>query len=156
MASLTPRIRYRITFIPILASITPELVELRFRLPGVVGSGDWQNTRYVMRVDTSLHLLIVKQVRFASALSNYRTARKYNADFIFLIHDLWGADGTQNSTAPYPGDNGDWTSWDDYLTQVCLCLCSKNPSPRLYFPRTVTNSGLDSLFLYFSPRKHAR
>jgi hypothetical protein len=31
--------------------------------------------------------------------------------------DLWGADGTQNSSAPYPGDNGDWTSWDDYLTQ---------------------------------------
>ncbi|KAE9379028.1 glycoside hydrolase family 39 protein [Stipitochalara longipes BDJ] len=57
------------------------------------------------------------KVRFASALSNYRTARKYNANFIFLIHDLWGADGTQNSTAPYPGDNGDWTSWDNYLTQ---------------------------------------
>jgi len=57
------------------------------------------------------------KVRFASALSNYRTARKYGADFIFLIHDLWGADGTQNSSAPYPGDNGDWTSWDDYLTQ---------------------------------------
>jgi hypothetical protein len=45
MASLTPRIRYLITFIPILASITPELVELRFRLPDVVGSGDWQNIR---------------------------------------------------------------------------------------------------------------
>ncbi|PMD24212.1 glycoside hydrolase family 39 protein [Hyaloscypha hepaticicola] len=57
------------------------------------------------------------KVRFASALSNYKTARKYNANFIFLIHDLWGADGTQNSTAPYPGDNGDWTSWDNYLTQ---------------------------------------
>ncbi|KAH7418322.1 glycoside hydrolase family 39 protein [Cadophora sp. MPI-SDFR-AT-0126] len=57
------------------------------------------------------------KVRFASALSNYKTARKYNAPFIFLIHDLWGADGTQNSSAPYPGDNGDWTSWDKYLTQ---------------------------------------
>ncbi|KAF8864063.1 glycoside hydrolase [Acephala macrosclerotiorum] len=57
------------------------------------------------------------KVRFASALSNYKTARKYNANFIFLIHDLWGADGTQNSSAPYPGDNGDWASWDAYLTQ---------------------------------------
>ncbi|KAH7360654.1 glycoside hydrolase superfamily [Rhexocercosporidium sp. MPI-PUGE-AT-0058] len=57
------------------------------------------------------------KVRFASALSNYRTARKYNAPFIFLIHDLWGADGGQNSSAPYPGDNGDWTSYDKYLTQ---------------------------------------
>ncbi|KAH8799817.1 glycoside hydrolase superfamily [Xylogone sp. PMI_703] len=55
--------------------------------------------------------------RFASALSNYKTARKYNAQFIFLIHDLWGADGTENSTAPFPGDNGDWTSWDNFLTQ---------------------------------------
>lgn len=55
--------------------------------------------------------------RFKSALSNYKTARKYDANFIFLIHDLWGADGTQNSSAPYPGDNGDWTSWDEYLTQ---------------------------------------
>lgn len=41
--------------------------------------------------------------RFASALSNYRTVRQNGGTFIFLIHDLWGADGTQNSTAPYPG-----------------------------------------------------
>ncbi|CRG83374.1 Beta-xylosidase [Talaromyces islandicus] len=56
--------------------------------------------------------------RFASVLSNYKTAREYDANFIFLIHDLWGADGTQNSSAPYPGDDGDWTSWDDYLAQL--------------------------------------
>ncbi|KAL3412418.1 glycoside hydrolase superfamily [Aspergillus fumigatus] len=43
---------------------------------------------------------------------------KHGAKFIFLIHDLWGADGTQNSSAPYPGDNGDWTSWDNYLTHL--------------------------------------
>ncbi|PKX96013.1 glycoside hydrolase family 39 protein [Aspergillus novofumigatus IBT 16806] len=29
-----------------------------------------------------------------------------------------GADGTQNSSASYPGDNGDWTSWDNYLTHL--------------------------------------
>jgi hypothetical protein len=57
------------------------------------------------------------QVRFVSALSNYKTTRKYGGKWIFLIHDLWGADGTQNATAPYPGDDGDWTSWDEYLTQ---------------------------------------
>jgi hypothetical protein len=62
------------------------------------------------------NLLTLLQNRFKSALSNYRTARQHGARFIFLIHDLWGADGTQNSTAPYPGDDGDWTSWDDYLT----------------------------------------
>lgn len=56
--------------------------------------------------------------RFATVLDNYRTTMEHDGSFIFLIHDLWGADGTQNSSAPYPGDNGDWTSWDEYLTQV--------------------------------------
>lgn len=51
-------------------------------------------------------------------LSNYHSARQFNADFIFLIHDLWGADGTQNASAPYPGDGGDWGSWDSYLDHV--------------------------------------
>lgn len=55
--------------------------------------------------------------RFASALSNYQSTIEHGGKFIFLIHDLWGADGTQNSSAPYPGDNGDWTSWDNYLNQ---------------------------------------
>jgi hypothetical protein len=56
--------------------------------------------------------------RWKSVLSNYRTARQFNAQFIFLIHDLWGADGTQPKDAKYPGDNGDWSGWDRYLTQV--------------------------------------
>ena len=64
--------------------------------------------------------------RFASALSNYKTSRKYNAPFIYLIHDLWGADGQQNSTSPYPGDNGDWTSWDAYLTQWIADMKANN------------------------------
>jgi hypothetical protein len=51
-------------------------------------------------------------------LSNYQTARKYNAGFVFLPHDLYGADSTQNSSTPYPGDDGDWTYYDAYLTQV--------------------------------------
>ncbi|KAL9114092.1 MAG: hypothetical protein Q9227_001864 [Pyrenula ochraceoflavens] len=56
--------------------------------------------------------------RFASALSNYRTTLSHGGQFIFLIHDLWGADGSQNSTAPYPGDNGNWAFWDQYLNQL--------------------------------------
>lgn len=46
------------------------------------------------------------------------TTRANGGTFILLIHDLWGADGTQSSTAPYPGDDGNWTSWDSYLTQL--------------------------------------
>lgn len=83
----------------------------------------WGLTEYKVRFTSLLFsnltlILTSIQNRFASALSNYKTAREYDASFIFLIHDLWGADGTQNSSAPYPGDNGDWTSWDDYLAQL--------------------------------------
>ncbi|EAU37846.1 predicted protein [Aspergillus terreus NIH2624] len=56
--------------------------------------------------------------RFQSFLSNYHTTRKYGGRFQLLIHDLWGADGGQNSSAPYPGDNDDWTSYDEFLTAL--------------------------------------
>ncbi|CAN8097450.1 unnamed protein product [Discula destructiva] len=56
--------------------------------------------------------------RFASVLANYQTTQAQGGTFILLIHDLWGADGTQSSSAAYPGDNGVWTSWDSYLTQL--------------------------------------
>jgi len=69
--------------------------------------------------------------RFASALSNYQTTRQHGGTFILLIHDIWGADGTQPSTAPYPGDNGDWTSWDDYLTQLISDINANNMTPGL-------------------------
>ncbi|KAJ4860044.1 hypothetical protein T069G_05032 [Trichoderma breve] len=34
--------------------------------------------------------------RFASMLSNYNTCRQFGAEFIILLHDLWGADGFLN------------------------------------------------------------
>lgn len=34
------------------------------------------------------------------------------------MHDLWGADSLQDPDFSYPGDDGDWTSYDDFLTQV--------------------------------------
>jgi hypothetical protein len=51
-------------------------------------------------------------------LSNYRTSRKFGARFILLVHDLWGADGLQANGAVFPGDNGDWSSYDAFLTQL--------------------------------------
>ena len=60
----------------------------------------------------------MRKSRFESALSNYKTSRKYGARFQLLLHDLWGADGTQNSSAPYPGDGGNWAFYDAFLTQV--------------------------------------
>ncbi|KAF1845871.1 glycoside hydrolase family 39 protein [Cucurbitaria berberidis CBS 394.84] len=56
------------------------------------------------------------EARFQSALSNYRTTRKYGGNFILLPSALWGADGGQSADAPYPGDNDDWSSWDDLIT----------------------------------------
>ncbi|KAK2783120.1 hypothetical protein FQN52_000462 [Onygenales sp. PD_12] len=56
--------------------------------------------------------------RFESALSNYRTTRKYNGDLILLVHDMWGADGGTGSSSPFPGDNGDWSETEAYLTQL--------------------------------------
>ncbi|KAK5634246.1 hypothetical protein RRF57_009960 [Xylaria bambusicola] len=56
--------------------------------------------------------------RFDSALSNYRTTRKYGGEFILLPHDLWGADGGQGSASPYPGDNGNWTNMEAFWNQT--------------------------------------
>lgn len=53
--------------------------------------------------------------RFASALSNYRTARAQDADFILLPHDLWGADGLNENNVKYPGDDDDWSNYEQFL-----------------------------------------
>src|SRR5690349_9919434 len=36
--------------------------------------------------------------------------------FVLLNHDLWGADGA--SISRYPGDNGNWTDYDNFLTRL--------------------------------------
>lgn len=38
------------------------------------------------------------------------------------MSDLWGADGTQLSTGPWPGDSGSYTEYDAYLTQLVADL----------------------------------
>jgi hypothetical protein len=64
--------------------------------------------------------------RFNSALSNYRTTRKYGGEFILLPHDLWGADGGQGSTSPYPGDSGNWTNMETFWNQTIKDLKANN------------------------------
>ncbi|CEL03423.1 hypothetical protein ASPCAL04578 [Aspergillus calidoustus] len=57
--------------------------------------------------------------RFNSTLSNYRSTRRYGGDFILLVHDIWGADGgLQGGEAVYPGDGGDWSGMEAYLSQL--------------------------------------
>lgn len=36
--------------------------------------------------------------------------------FVLLNHDLWGADGA--NIGRFPGDNGDWTDYDNYLNRL--------------------------------------
>lgn len=76
-------------------------------------------------------VLMELQNRFASALSNYRTARKYGARFVLNLSDLWGFDSLQSKTATSPGQNGDWSSYDNYLTHVIADIKTNNMTPGL-------------------------
>ncbi|MFI6316752.1 ricin-type beta-trefoil lectin domain protein [Nonomuraea sp. NPDC050556] len=42
--------------------------------------------------------------------------RSLGGEFVLLVHDLWGADGYPITR--FPGDNGNWTDWDAFLTRV--------------------------------------
>ncbi|KAL7941934.1 glycoside hydrolase family 39 protein [Trichoderma barbatum] len=64
--------------------------------------------------------------RFASMLSNYRTCRQFGAEFIILLHDLWGADGSESQSDLFPGDNGDWTTWNNFLHQIVSDMRANN------------------------------
>lgn len=64
--------------------------------------------------------------RFASSLSNYRTARAHGADFILLPHDLWGADGLNQNNVKYPGDDGDWSDYEKFLDTVFTDMKNNN------------------------------
>ncbi|KAJ5663063.1 hypothetical protein N7507_003794 [Penicillium longicatenatum] len=63
--------------------------------------------------------------RLASTLSNYKTCRKYGADFIILPHDVWGTDHANSSTV-WPGDNGDWTDYDLFIRTLMADLKANN------------------------------
>ncbi|KAJ5975759.1 hypothetical protein N7481_009466 [Penicillium waksmanii] len=56
--------------------------------------------------------------RFESTLSNYRSTRKFNGDFILLIHDLRGSDGSSSDSALEPGDNGAYSEFEKRLAQL--------------------------------------
>jgi hypothetical protein len=55
--------------------------------------------------------------RFASTLANYKTCRAAGGEFHIYVHDLWGTDHS-NSGTKWPGDGGDWTDFDKFLTQA--------------------------------------
>ncbi|MFD0331870.1 RICIN domain-containing protein [Streptacidiphilus monticola] len=56
------------------------------------------------------------QTRWNATLAQYKRTVALGGTFVLLPHDLWGADGTTNQA--FPGDNGDWTQFDDFVTQL--------------------------------------
>jgi hypothetical protein len=56
------------------------------------------------------------QRRWNATLAQARRTIALGGQFILLPHDLWGADGYPISR--FPGDNGDWTDYDNFLTRV--------------------------------------
>lgn len=92
------------------------------------------------------------KVRFQEVKDNYdRVCRpSYDAELTIVMSDLWGAEGvTLKSSDPYPGDNGDWTSYEEFVTQVVRDVKAAGMDPNkvhyeiwnepdfrdLYFPR---------------------
>ena len=69
--------------------------------------------------------LTAYKARFASTQQNYNTARQVGARFQILPHDVWGTDHSNSSTV-WPGDNGDWTNYDEFLNQLLGDLQSNN------------------------------
>lgn len=71
--------------------------------------------------------------RFDSTLSNYRTTRKYNADFILLPHDIWGSQGSSSADFPFPGDNGDWSGMEALIRRLISDIRANNMLDGLVF-----------------------
>jgi len=64
------------------------------------------------------------QKRFESALSNYKSVRKYGGAFILLPHDLWGAQG--GGAPRFPGDKGNWSEMGKFWNQIIADLKNNN------------------------------
>lgn len=56
--------------------------------------------------------------RFQTVVQDWKRIRDLNGVFIIKTSDLWGADSTQPSNFPMPGDNGDWSSYDAFVQQI--------------------------------------
>ncbi|WP_431912222.1 ricin-type beta-trefoil lectin domain protein [Nonomuraea jabiensis] len=54
--------------------------------------------------------------RWNSTRAQLLRTRSLGGEFILLVHDLWGADGYP--ILRFPGDNGDWTDYDNFLTRL--------------------------------------
>lgn len=61
------------------------------------------------------------RLRWENAAARYRriSALPNRAEYVIVMSDLWGAEGvTLQPTDPYPGDGGDWSSYEAFVRQV--------------------------------------
>jgi hypothetical protein len=56
------------------------------------------------------------QTRWNATLAQYKRTVALGGTFVLLPHDLWGADSTTSQA--FPGDNGDWTAFDNFVNQL--------------------------------------
>ncbi|MFD5462590.1 RICIN domain-containing protein [Kitasatospora sp. NPDC127059] len=64
------------------------------------------------------------QTRWNATLAQYKRTVSLGGTFVILPHDLWGADGTTNQA--FPGDNGNWTQFDDFVNQLISDVKANN------------------------------
>lgn len=63
--------------------------------------------------------------RFQTLVDAHTRIRGNNGVLIVKMADLYGADFTQSSSFVYPGDNGNWATYDAFVQQVISDLKSK-------------------------------
>ncbi|MFE8950513.1 RICIN domain-containing protein [Streptomyces sp. NPDC007856] len=64
------------------------------------------------------------QTRWHATLAQYKRTVALGGTFVLLPHDLWGADST--TTQGWPGDNGNWTQFDNFVTQLISDVKANN------------------------------
>jgi hypothetical protein len=70
-------------------------------------------------------------------MSNYFTARRFGANVQIILHDLWGIDGYDTvADIPTPGDDNDWTSYNDFLSSIFEILIADDVVDGVYFDIT--------------------
>ena len=68
--------------------------------------------------------LAAYQTRWNATLAQYKRTKALGGTFILLPHDLWGSDST--TTQAFPGDNGDWTQFDNFVNQLFADVKANN------------------------------
>jgi len=59
------------------------------------------------------------RIRWTNVVDRFHRAASLRAEYCIVMADLWGANGVDiKPTDPYPGDNGDWSNYERFVTQV--------------------------------------